>query len=137
LFAWEARKVGISERLAIAVSHVENWGGDSMAVSNAGKQDTTTVRHAIDGDQKAIDALGAVGLGQVLPRKWWHSFERECGCGSLFDRQRNACKSVRILASYLKQEGKVRPALCRYHGSFFAHEQCDTYVGLVIEQLGR
>lgn len=137
IVAAAARKVGVPVLLALAVSHVENLGGDSMAVSNAGRQDTTTIRRAIAGDQRAIDSLGAVGIMQVLPRVWWHSFENECGCGSLFDRQRNACKGNHILRYYLTREPTVDRALRAYHGSLRHHGQGDDYARAVLEQMTR
>jgi hypothetical protein len=137
IVAAEARKAGVPVLLALAVSHVENWTGDSMAVSVAGKQDSVTVRRAIMGQQRAIDMLGAVGLMQVLPRAWWHSFENECGCGSLFDRQRNACKGVRVLAFYLAREPTVDRALRGYHGSLRHHGQGDGYTAAVLEKMTR
>jgi len=137
IVAAEARKIGVPVLLALAVSHVENWTGDSMAVSWAGKQDTVTIRRAIAGQQRAIDTLGAVGIMQVLPRAWWHSFEEECGCGSLFNRRRNACKGVRVLAFYLAREPTVDRALRGYHGSLRAHTQGDGYASAVLEQMTR
>jgi soluble lytic murein transglycosylase-like protein len=137
IVAQEARRAGNPVLLALAVSHVENWGGDSMVVSNAGRQDTATVRRAIAGEQRAIDSLGAVGLMQVLPRMWWHSWENECGCGSLFDRRRNACKGNRILRFYLDREPTVDRALRAYHGSSRHHALGDGYASAVLEQMTR
>lgn len=137
LVAQEARRAGVPVRLAIAVSRVENWSGDSMAVSVAGARDTATIRRAVAGDPVAIDVLGAVGLMQVLPRKWWHTFETECGCGSLFDRRRNACKGVRVLGYYLVREKTVDAAVRGYHGSLRLHTAGDGYASAVLEQLAR
>jgi hypothetical protein len=137
IVAQEARRAGVPVRLAIAVSQVENWYGDSMAVSSAGSRDTATIRRAIEGDAAAIQRLGAVGIMQVLPRMWWHSFENECGCGSLFDRRRNACKGVRVLGYYLAREKTVDAAVRGYHGSLRLHTAGDGYAALVLERLGR
>jgi soluble lytic murein transglycosylase-like protein len=115
LVSQEARRAGVSVALAIAVSHVENWTGDSMAVS----------------------ARGAVGLMQVVPKYWQHEFEEECGCGSLFQRRLNVCKGVRVLAFYLKQQKTTVLALRAYHGSLALHTAGDTYVALVLDQLVR
>ncbi len=95
LVAEEAQRADVPVDLAIAVSHVENWSGDSMAVSKA----------------------GAVGLMQVLPKYWQHAFEEECGCGSLFQRRRNACVGVRILAQYHTQYKTWGKTVRAYHGS--------------------
>lgn len=113
IVAHEARRAGVPVKLAIAVSHVENWTGDSMAVS----------------------PVGAVGLMQVLPKYWQHSFEEECGCGSLFRRQRNACVGVRVLKQYLDQHKKTSPALRAYHGSLNLHTAGDQYVSDVLDQM--
>lgn len=113
LVAREARRADVPVSLALAVSHVENWTGDSMAVSSR----------------------GAVGLMQVLPRYWQHEFEEECGCGSLFIRQRNACVGVRVLRHYLDKQPTVDKALRAYHGSLQLHTAGDQYVSLVLERM--
>ena len=115
LVAQEARRAGVSVPLALAVSHVENWTGDSMAVS----------------------PRGAVGLMQVVPKYWQHEFEEECGCGSLFQRRLNACKGVRVLSFYLKQQKTTALALRAYHGSLNLHTAGDDYIGSVLDQLAR
>jgi len=113
IVASEARRAGVSVDLALAVSHVENWTGDSMAVS----------------------PRGAVGLMQVLPKYWQHEFETECGCGSLFQRRLNACKGVRVLAFYLKQQKTTALALRAYHGSLHLHSAGDDYIASVLDRL--
>lgn len=113
IVAAEARRAGVPVGLALAVSHVENTSGDSMAVSKR----------------------GAVGLMQVLPKYWQHSFEDECGCGSLFLSKRNACVGVRVLGSYLKQHKTTALALRAYHGSLDYHQAGDQYVSSVLDQL--
>lgn len=109
----EARRAGVPVDLAVAVSHVENWTGDSMAVS----------------------PVGAVGLMQVLPKYWQHSFEEECGCGPLFPRKRNACVGVRVLGTYLKRYRTTAEALRAYHGSLNLHAAGDTYLAAMLDQL--
>jgi transglycosylase-like protein with SLT domain len=117
IVAEEARSAGVPVALSIAVSHTENWTGDSMAVSR----------------------VGAVGLMQVMPRYWEHKFEKECGCGSLFMRRLNACKGVRVLRFYLDSLPTVDDALRAYHGSNkpWLHAAGDAYVRSVLEQLTR
>ena len=112
IVAQEARRAGVSVRLALAVSHVENTSGDSLAVS----------------------ARGAVGIMQVLPKYWQHEFEDECGCGSLFARRRNACVGVRVLAKYLTQYKTVAQALRAYHGSLHLRAAGDQYISQVLDQ---
>lgn len=115
IVAYAARVHGVPVRLAIAVSHTENWSGDSTAESS----------------------VGAIGLMQVMPRYWQHSFEAECGCGSLFDRRRNACKGVLVLKHYLDSLPTVDLALRSYHGSNKPrlHAAGDGYVATVLERL--
>jgi transglycosylase-like protein with SLT domain len=115
IVAQEARRAGVSVDLALAVSHVENWSGDSTAISSR----------------------GAVGLMQVLPKYWQHEFEEECGCGSLVQRRLNACKGVRVLAFYLKQQKTTALALRAYHGSLNLHAAGDDYISAVLDQLVR
>ena len=112
IVAAEARRAGVSVPLALAVSHVENFGGDSTALSRA----------------------GAIGLMQVMPM-WRHSFEDECGCGPLQNRRRNACVGVRILRLYQDSTKTVNLALRRYHGSTRLHMLGDQYVESVLEKL--
>jgi soluble lytic murein transglycosylase-like protein len=115
IVATEARRAGIPVGLAIAVSHVEDTSGDSMAVSPA----------------------GAVGIMQVLPKYWQHSFEDECGCGSLFRRQRNACVGTHILAQYRKQYPSWGTALRAYHGSHdhpAGHAYSDSVLAQVVSR---
>lgn len=115
IVADEARRAGVPPRLAIAVSHTENWTGDSGAISSA----------------------GAVGLMQVRPQLWQHAFEAACGCGSLFVRRVNACKGVRVLKLYLDSLPSVDVALRAYHGSNKPrlHQAGDVYVGTVLDRL--
>lgn len=112
IVAQEARRAGVPVGLALAVSHVENTSGDSMAVSK----------------------VGAVGLMQVLPKYWQHAFEDECGCGSLFHSKRNACVGVRVLGGYLKQYKTTARALRAYHGSLALHVAGDDYIAAILDQ---
>lgn len=96
IVAAAAREHGMPVALAIAVSHVENWSGDSA------------VRHP---------ASGATGLMQVLPRMWGDSFRTECGGGTLIERRRNACVGVRIALRYRRTCGNWDCALRLYVGA--------------------
>lgn len=113
IVAQEARRAGVSTSLAIAVSHVENHSGDSLAVSRA----------------------GATGIMQVLPSFWQHAFEPECGCGSLLNRRRNACVGVRVLQLHLKRFRSVDKALRAYNGPLQFRDSGDKYVSAVLERL--
>lgn len=111
-----AVRAGVKPELAIAVSHVENWTGDSTVVSSA----------------------GAIGLMQVMPR-WRHSFEDECGCGPLENRWRNACVGAFILREALDSQPDVDRALRTYHGSNKPrlHLIGDRYAAAVLQELAR
>lgn len=112
IVAQESRRAGVPVRLALAVSHVENTSGDSMAVSKR----------------------GAVGIMQVLPKYWQHEFEDDCGCGSLFARRRNACVGVRVLGRALQKYKTTNQALRAYHGSLKLHAAGDKYISDVLDQ---
>lgn len=127
IVARAARQAGMPEALAIAVSHVENWGGDS------------TARHPIS---------GATGLMQVMPRLWADSFRTECGTDSLVGRWRNACVGTHVAARYFAECGNWDCALRRYAGAWCtptdSWERChkkqqagDAYVLDVVRRFGR
>lgn len=94
IVAQAARDVGVPPALAVAVSHVENWTGDSLAIS----------------------PRGAVGLMQVLPRFWAHTFDLDCGAAPLLARAKNACVGVHVLAYEFQRFGTWGPALRAYGG---------------------
>lgn len=97
IVAYEARRAGMDPTLAIAVSHVENWGGDSA------------IQHRTS---------GAVGLMQVMPAIWSDSFQTECyGPASLTLRARNACVGVRVAVRYFEECGNWNCALVAYVGA--------------------
>jgi len=114
IVALEARRVGNPVGLAIAVSHTENWTGDSAAVSSA----------------------GAIGIMQVMPF-WQHSFEADCGCAPLTNRRANACRGNHVLRLYLDSLPTVDLALRSYHGSNKPrlHAAGDGYVATVLERI--
>lgn len=96
IVAYEARRAGMDPALAIAVSHMENWSGDSAA---------------------AHPRSGAVGLMQVMPF-WTDSFPADCyGPGDLTMRSRNACIGARIAVRYFRECGNWNCALVRYVGA--------------------
>lgn len=110
--AQEARRAHVPPGLAVAVSHVEDLTGDSLALSER----------------------GAVGIMQVLPTYWLKAFPGECyGARSLFDRSRNACVGVHVLALYKEKYGSWQTALCAYHGSLAMPATCRAYVESVLE----
>jgi soluble lytic murein transglycosylase-like protein len=113
IVALEARRAGVPVDIALAVSHVENFSGDSMAVSSK----------------------GAVGIMQIIPKYWQHSFEDECGCGSLYRRQRNACVGVRKLKQDYTRYRTWGATLRAYHGSEKLATASREYMDLVIEKL--
>jgi soluble lytic murein transglycosylase-like protein len=115
LVAQEAHRAGVPTLLAVAVSHVENPDGDSLAVSRA----------------------GAVGLMQVNPRVWRTAFLAECGVGSLLGRRRNACVGVRVLLRYIGRETSIDRALRAYNGSTGFRGAGDRYTAAVLEEIVR
>jgi len=95
IVAQEARRAGMPVALAISISHVENWSGDS------------TARHP---------SSGATGLMQVMPRYWNDSFPVQCGTAPLTNRRRNACVGVQIALRYYRDLGNWEDALRAYVG---------------------
>lgn len=127
IVAVAAREAGMPPALAIAVSHVENWSGDSMA------------KHPIS---------GAVGLMQVLPRQWADSFAIACGVDSLVVRRRNACVGAHVAVEYFEMRGNWNDALRMYAGAWCtkndSYARCarkikagDAYVLAVMQRLYR
>ncbi len=127
IVAQEARLAGMPVALAIAVSHVENWAGDS------------TARHPIS---------GALGIMQILPKTWSDSFQTECGTDSLVVRRRNACVGVHVALAYFQESGNWNDALRMYAGAWcnktdtYAHcakkiKAGDAYVLAVMQRLYR
>lgn len=96
IVAAAARLAGMPVPLAIAVSHTENWGGDS------------TSRHPIS---------GCLGLMQVCPQIWADSFHTECGTDSLIARWRNACVGAFVAVRYFQACGNWDCALIKYVGA--------------------
>ncbi len=85
----EARWAGLPERIAYAVTHAENWGGDTTAVSTA----------------------GAVGVMQIMPVHW-DAWRVECyGDRKIVDMHRNACIGVHLLLDYHGEAVATREAL--------------------------
>lgn len=127
IVAYEARRAGMDPALAIAVSHVENWSGDSTA---------------------AHPRSGAMGLMQVMPF-WADSFHVECyGPGTLTMRRRNACIGARIAVQYFRECGNWHCALTWYVGARCTQkdgparcarktEAGKGYVLAVVERFGR
>lgn len=95
IVAFQARRWGMPVDLALAISHTENWRGDSLARSH----------------------VGAVGLMQVLPKVWSNSFLLECGFEDLTNRRRNACVGVMVAMGYFYQRGNWTDALRDYVGA--------------------
>lgn len=127
IVAFEARQAGMDPALAIAVSHVENWSGDSTAVH---------------------PRSGAVGLMQIMPF-WSDSFQVECyGASDLTTRRRNACIGTRIAVRYFRECGNWNCALTWYVGARCTkrdtawrcsqkREAATAYVLLVVTRFGR
>lgn len=108
--AGQARKWGVPPALAVHVSHVEDWSGDTLATSPA----------------------GAVGIMQVQPRYWAHAFDADCGPGALTNPEKNACVGVHVLTWYYQQTNEWATALRAYNGKAGAYrytdQLLDTYI---------
>lgn len=92
----EAFRAGVPINKSLAISHTENWIGDSTAVSTS----------------------GAVGLMQIMPSYWENAFPDQCyGVGNLFNRKRNACVGVRVLRHYYIEHGNWDQAVRSYLGT--------------------
>jgi hypothetical protein len=74
----EAVQAGVPVNLALALSHVEDWSGDTMATSS----------------------VGALGVMQARPEYWDGKFVADCGDGPLTGLRRGACVGVRVLAQF-------------------------------------
>jgi soluble lytic murein transglycosylase-like protein len=110
-----ALEFGVPAHLALAVSHTENWGGDSVAVSRK----------------------GAVGIMQVMPRAHVSTTVALCGAPErLVELECNARVGVYILRSYRNQYGDWPTALRRYVGVVRNHSVGNAYVQAVSEKLG-
>lgn len=96
IVAQAARLAGMPVPLAIAISHTENWGGDS------------TSRHPVS---------GCLGLMQVCPGIWADSFHTECGADTLIARWRNACVGAFVAMGYFRACGNWDCALIKYVGA--------------------
>lgn len=108
-----AQRAGIPVALALAVSHVEDWSGDSTATSSS----------------------GALGIMQVMPGIWESRLAWACGHDDLRNRRYNACIGTHVLAFYLTAQGSVDGALRAYNGATHRHELGDRYVASVLQNL--
>lgn len=114
IVAFEARRFGMPVAMALAITHVENWSGDSTA-ANA--------------------RSGALGIMQIMPQIWSNAFQHDCyGDRALVDRHRNACLGVQIALLYYGQTGNWDDALRRYAGAV-TPSRGDRYVSSVMKQL--
>lgn len=117
LVAEAAREFLVPIEVAVAVSHVENWRGDSTAVSSA----------------------GAIGLMQVMPTKWALLTHSLCGPGEvetlLTNRRCNVRAGSLILYLYHRDHaGDWDQALRAYHGSLQLPRVGDRYVRAVTQK---
>lgn len=110
--ATQARKWGVPVALAVHVSHVEDWSGDSTATSPA----------------------GAVGIMQVQPRFWAHAFDADCGPASLVNMEKNACVGVHVLTWYYQQTNEWATALRLYNGKAGAYRYTDQLLDIYIQE---
>lgn len=112
IVAAQARKWGVPPALAVHVSHVEDWSGDSTATSPA----------------------GAVGIMQVQPRLWAHTFDADCGPAPLVNMEKNACVGVHVLTWYYQQTNEWATALRSYNGKAGAYRYTDQLLDIYITE---
>lgn len=112
IVAEQARKWGVPAGLAVHVSHVEDWSGDSTATSPA----------------------GAVGIMQVQPRFWAHAFDADCGPAPLVNMEKNACVGVHVLTWYYQQTNEWATALRSYNGKAGAYRYTDQLLDIYITE---
>ena len=92
---YEAKRWGVPYRIAYAVSHAENFSGDSTAVNKR---------------------TGATGVMQVHPMNFG-TFDFECyGPGDMTNLRRNACTGMLLLRGYYDLTGSWGAALRKYVG---------------------
>lgn len=118
----EARRIGVPVDWAWAISHAENWGGDSAA---------------------ANPASGCVGLMQVCPYRYpsgepLHigTLEAECGPETdppLIGRRRNVCVGLHVLKECIEEHATWSAALACYGGATKDHTR-QRYVDAVLQQ---
>ncbi len=92
---YEAKRWGVPYRIAIAVSHAENYSGDSTATN---------------------ERTGAIGIMQIHPGNFG-AYDRDCyGPGDMTNLRRNACYGMVLLKGYYLQTGSWGAALRLYLG---------------------
>lgn len=102
---------GVPPVLAVHVSHVEDWTGDSTAVSSS----------------------GAIGLMQIMPL-WAHAFDADCGPAALTNRAKNACVGVHVMTYYFQQTNEWSSALRGYAGSAQKYRYTDALLDAYIQE---
>lgn len=112
IVAAQAQKWGVPAKLAVHVSHVEDWSGDSTATS----------------------PTGAVGIMQIQPAIWGHVFDADCGTASLVNMTKNACVGVHVLTWYYQQTNEWATALRLYNGKAGAYRYTDQLLDIYITE---
>jgi len=92
---YEARRWDVPYRIAYAVSHAENYNGDSTALN---------------------PRTGAIGILQIHPVHFGALAGVCYGSGSMTNLKRNACYGMKILRGYYDQTGSWSAALRKYLG---------------------
>ncbi len=92
---YEAKRWGVPEQIAMAVTHAENYTADS------------TARNA---------KTGALGVAQIHPSNFG-DYDHWCyGPGSMTNLKRNSCYGMLLLRGYFDQTGSWSAALRLYLG---------------------
>lgn len=126
----QAKQWGVPPQLAIAVSRVENWSGDSTAVSSAGAVGIMQIM-PFWGPGGEYDISGLCIDRSGPPWGWPVSDTRD-----LTNRTLNACLGSLILRMYWeKHDYNWNKALRAYNGALHLPRVGDRYVSLVVSKL--
>lgn len=124
-----ARELGVSEMIALAISHVENPAGDSLAISHAG---AVGLMQVMPPEALAArgDSAGAVSRAMLV--------RRLCGSATLFERECNVRVGLTIFRLFLTEhDGDLNLALRAYNGALPYPRAGDRYVRAVADRQRR
>ncbi len=111
----EAKRLGVPWRIVYAVTHSENYSGDSTAVNRSS---------------------GAIGIFQIHPINF-NAYPECYGDRHITDMARNSCVGIMLLAYYRAQEGSWGAALRRYLGFRTNVSAWMSYTDDIIDHMAR
>lgn len=129
IVAESAKRWNIPVELAIAISHVENWSGDSTAVSSAGAVGIMQVM-PMWGPGGRYDLSGRCVQRAGVPA--WDLPLRDTR--DLTNMDLNACLGMQVLRNAFDTHGNWNAALRAYNGAITPWKG-DLYVSQVVERL--